>query len=642
MARQRTRPKPHIKHMEAYKNFSGGLNTVTSNDNLKDSEATDLINVDLGDRGSLKRRFGMLQHLASPVLGGGQGYFRYYKADGTFEEIIAVAGKLYKGGLELTITGLASFQTTRQVEAVQYKSSLYIATGTELVEYDGTSAKVVVPHKTAPLEYQYIGGNGLADDPKSHFVDGTGTVLVLDAVIVDKRYGVINKASTFSAYVTKPSTMTVAYRYEYRKVDETTWVLGRDYATDRTWAFTPTETTDYEVRCLAKENGTTNTPVEYYMPKYTVKSTDDNQEVSTSTLGSCNRILLHWERLVLYGDTTQGEAIYVSHLKNPRYFPIPNSLLFDNEKKEDLSSLVQYRDMIVAFTETTIQALYGKNPIGLDPYRRVMLNTTVGCIAPQSAKVMGNYIAFLAKEGVHILKSVGYTENRLNVEKIDTRIDNLITSDEDACGVVFSNQYHILFPQKRKRFRYYYEQQGVWTKDESDKLDFARFYDFEGSLYGQSSTNGNILRFDENTWTDDGLAYDDVMELKFFDFREPYNPKKLKEIQVLMARLARTNVELYVYADSAIVLSPDTSEATVDANGNIVWVVSTDPNIKIDTGTTFGAWKLGESAWGNIDSEVYKLKVAGRCRRMKMKLAHKEATPNQFLGFATIFKLKSP
>jgi hypothetical protein len=61
MARVKTNPVPYLKNMEAYNDFSGGLNTVTSNDNLKDNEFASLVNVDLAERGSVKRRSGMSQ-----------------------------------------------------------------------------------------------------------------------------------------------------------------------------------------------------------------------------------------------------------------------------------------------------------------------------------------------------------------------------------------------------------------------------------------------------------------------------------------------------------------------------------------------------------------------------------------------------
>ena len=62
MSRQPTNVKPYIKHMESYHNFSGGLNTVTTIENLKNNEFPDLSNIDLGERGSLMRRYGMKRH----------------------------------------------------------------------------------------------------------------------------------------------------------------------------------------------------------------------------------------------------------------------------------------------------------------------------------------------------------------------------------------------------------------------------------------------------------------------------------------------------------------------------------------------------------------------------------------------------
>lgn len=51
--------RPYEKLMETFQNFSGGLNTVTAPDNMLDSELADMVNEDLGERGSLKRRHGM-------------------------------------------------------------------------------------------------------------------------------------------------------------------------------------------------------------------------------------------------------------------------------------------------------------------------------------------------------------------------------------------------------------------------------------------------------------------------------------------------------------------------------------------------------------------------------------------------------
>lgn len=641
MARQSMYPQPWVKHMEAYKDFSGGLNTITTNDNMFDNELLGgTVNIDLGERGSLKRRYGMKRHLTAPVIGLGQGYFRYFKADGTHEEILAINGKLYKGGTELPITNLASFQTTRPIEAVQYKNKLYIATGTKLVVYDGTTAKVVEPYKPEPLEAFYVGTNGLADNPDQYLADGTATYLRIEGVIPSKRYGVSNKAVTFVVYVSNP-TGTVEYRMEYRLAGSSdAWVVGRDWGTDKNIGFTFKSVGTYELKFLARMQGTT-TNEESYLPQYTVQTTEASPLVPYDTMHDCNRIILHWDRIILYGDPTQPTAIYISHLKNPEYIPTTNSLLFENERQEGITALVQFRDMLVAFTPTSIQALYGKAPIGDDPYRRVMLSSAIGCIAPYSAKVMGNYVAFLSQEGVHILKSLGYTENRLNVEKIDHKIANIVPRETDACGMVLDGQYHLVYPNRSLRFRYYFDGLQAWVRDESSKLDFSRLYEWGGILYGQSKYEGHIRQFDSTLFADEEYVYQDIMEFKNFDFGQPYNPKKLKELQMLFG--AATDLSVYVYADAASILDPNQSYASVDEAGNVVWNPVNTPNVELNISTVFGEWVMGRSVFGEYPVQLRKLELSsGKCLRTRLKVVHEKATENQLLGIGYVFKIGKP
>jgi hypothetical protein len=643
MARQNVYPAPWKKHMEAYNDFGGGLNTVTSNDNLRVDECPDLINVDLGSRGSLARRYGMVAHLAKPALasGLGQGYFRYYVGDGTFQEILAIGGKLWKDGVELPITSLASFQTTRLIEAVQYKNILYIATGTKFVQYDGTEAKVVVPYTPDPLEALYIGTNGLADNPDAYLTDGTGSVLKITGLTVDLRYGVINAPSTFTAYVSTTGSEIVEYRFEYRVRGADTWILGQDWSTTKVWEFVPLVVDDFEIRALIRDQAVPTTEYEYVMPRYTVNETDENSQIPHDTMHDCNRILLYWDRIILYSDPTQPTALFISHLKNMSYFPIPNSLEIENDRQEPLNIIKPYRDSLVAFTDTSFQAIFGKAPA---EFVRIRQHTSIGCIAPESAVVVENSLFFRSSEGIHALRSVSVSDNRADVRRVDTNIENIIPLDTDACGIVFDNQYHVLFPQQNKRLRYYYTQKRTpWTKDESTKLDFSKFYKFGDSLYGQSQSTGAVYQFDEGAVDDAGASFTDFIKFKSFDFGEPYNPKKLKELQVLVEQQTTiVNSTIKVYADASLVLGADESYASVDANGNVVWNAVSDPNLTIDSGTVFGSWELGTSAFGSVDSLLEKLSLYGKCRRVTITIEHSVSEKNRFLGCAFIFKVKKP
>lgn len=642
MARQQMYPQPWRKHIEAYNDFGGGLNTVTSNDNLRVDEVRHISNMDLGDRGSLIRRAGMRQHLVPPeeVTGLGQGYFRYYLADGTYEEIVAIGGKLYKDGEYLEIVDLSSFQTTRLIEAVQYGTILYIATGTKFVQYDGTTAEIVTAFTPDPLSALYIGTNGLADDPDSYLTDGVGTVIKLTGVTVDRRYGVINAPSVFTAYMSKPAGITLEYQFEYRVKDATTWTVGQAWNASKTWTFIPLITEDFEIHVITRDVAVPATTYEYVMPRYTVKETDENIALNHDTIQDCNRIMMYWDRLILYGDPTQPRTLFVSHLRNMTYFPIPNSLEITNEKQEVLNIIIQYRDSLVCFTDTNIQAVFGKFPA---EFVRVKQHSSIGCIAPESAAVVENSILFRSRDGIHALRSVSISEDRADVRRVDDAIENIVPEDRDACGVSYDSQYHILFPQQEMRLRYYYgARRKPWTRDDSSKLTFSRFYRYEDGLYGQAQDTGVIYFFHKEDRDDAGYVYTDSFELKSFDFGEPYNPKKLKEIQVLMEQQAtRVSGILRVYADSALVLDPDDSFASV-VDGIVVWNVVTTPNLTIDSGTVFGSWLLGTSPFGGLDSILEKLRLYGKCRRVRVTYEHTAAESNRFLGCAFIFKTKKP
>ena len=577
--------------------------------------------------------------------GKGQGYFRYYNKDGTFHSIVAVNGRLLRNGGDLPIEGLEDgFQKTRMIEAVQYLDKLYIATGTKLVVYDGREAKVVEPHRPQPLEALYVGTNALADFPDQYLDDGVEEELSIAGVTVDKRKGVVNEESTFTAYINKPEDMTVKYKFQYKLAIADTFIDGTDWQSEKTWKFIPDRAADFEIQVLVKEeNAPDNEAVNYIVPKYTVTTYDENEYPDVSGIHTCNRILLHWDRLILYGDTQNRSTIYISHVRNPTYFPTNNTLVFETDKQEPLVKLVQFRDFIVAFLPSNIQALHGKSPLD---YQRVKIQSGIGCIAPESVAIYDNYVVFLSKEGIYLLKSYGVGENRLNVERLDTKIRNIIPpypQNEQACAINFDDQYHICFPNLKQRFRYYWRI-GHWTKDQSPYFDFCRFVEYKGELIAQRASTGEIYKFDDNVYDDLGYAYEDRIETKSFNFGHPYNFKKLKELHVMVGLEKHdTNLSVEVYGDSSALMSTDSSYISI-VNEKVVWNEQFTPNVSLDSGTVFGEWNLGVDAFGYTDMKVYKLKLRGgkKYRTSKIVIRHNEPKPYSLLGLGWIYKLKKP
>lgn len=640
--RQSYRTNPAQKHFEIYTNFSGGLNTVADRATLAPNEFSDLVNMDIGAKGTPKKRYGFKRHLDKPedATGKVQGYFRLYLENGVIHELRAVGGRLYGDEGHIPIEGLEDgFQAERQIEAVQYRKELYIATGSGLVMYDGETAKLVEPYKPDPLEALYVGTNGLAENPDQYLQDGEASFLRLDGVTFSMRYGVINTPVTLSAYVSKPSEMTVEYRFMYKKeIDmEDDWKEFRGWSTERSAEFVPDDATSYQFKITAREKGNTDEFYyrDYLVPRYTVKPAEDEADdyVPTNNIHACNRILLYWDRLIMYGDPEQPDAIYISHLNNPAYFPTPNSLRFLNVEQEGITKLYRYRDMLIAFTPSSIQALHGKSP--LDFYR-IVLQTNIGCIAPNAVASVDNHVAFLSQDGIYVLKAMGYTENRANVERIDTNVQNLITRDEDVIFLALDGELHVVMPQKKTRLRYYYNRGRVWTKDESPIFDFINMYDFNGVMYALRE-NGDVITPDE-VYNDDGIQYDAIFETMDFSFGQPNHIKKLKELQLTL--VGTGDIYIDVFLDDNKVMSASHEYAKVGEDRYVTWEKEEKPTWK-RYNTAFGSWELGESALG-FPERIGKFKLSGRCTRTRVRVTHKGESNNELISVAYVFKTKKP
>src|SRR5690625_4312110 len=120
MARGRFYHDPARKNIEQYQDFSGGLNTTSSNDNIRDNELTTLENVDLGDRGSLTRRKGFQSEKNSNASGMPQGMFRFHRnftpynlldIEGSFDGVKKQVGDNY------TIGGWYVFNMPNEADA---------------------------------------------------------------------------------------------------------------------------------------------------------------------------------------------------------------------------------------------------------------------------------------------------------------------------------------------------------------------------------------------------------------------------------------------------------------------------------------------------------------------------------------------
>jgi hypothetical protein len=650
--------KPFEKKMEVFQNFTGGLNTVSPPDGMTDTELTDMLNQDISERGSLKRRHGM-EKLKNLPAGKTQGYFRYYKTDGTYDELFAISGQMYRNDEEvaLTITGLSSFQDTKPVEAVQFGGTMYIATGTKLLQYDGTTLAIVDPYLPTTQEMTYLGPNILAENPESHLQDTVGLVASIDQVLPHLEVAGSRRWLSAQVFCTKIDGEDYLYALQVRSaakasedwpaISDSQWIhlndvgnwLGADMLERWNGVYMYGKVAsdgDYEIRVVMKKVAVAEILSECVLP-FTVSLKKTATKPATYTVHQCNRILLHWDRIFLYGDPDNPATVYMSHTSTPNYVPALSNLEFDSPKREPLTTIVHYRNSLVLFTKSSTQALYGSSP---DDFRRVMLHTDLGCVSPYGAAVMKNHIGFVSLQGIYVIKTMGLTDDKASVEKIDIKIANIIPKDQDAIVVYNDGQLQVTFPTQKQRFRFY-EELGAWTKDYSDKFGFTGMWNIDGEIYGQSENT--LYRFSSNVYKDDDYVYENYWESKYLNFGQPYHKKKLKELQILSAPNDDSmTCTIYVYADEEAVINPDESYASV-VDGAVVWVVSEDPNFNVAGGTTFDdKWVLGESVLGHSKFAVNKLSLTGKCLRTRIRVVNNEPKENHFMGFAYVFKIKKP
>jgi hypothetical protein len=624
MARQPYFVEATQKKIEVFGSFSGGMVSQAHPEKLRDEEMVLIENGNIRAGGVVEARGGYNRtNFPSPttITGNSQGRWKYKNQAGG-QDICAINGKLYTVSANiytmLTITNLTGgFQTTRPIEAVQVGTMMYFATGSGLVQYDGTTASLVQAYQPNGLEALYIGTNGYAANPDTYLSDTTGAGDVILGVVPDQRYGVMNQNVTFTAYVQKTNTAVLEYRWEMKTVTalDYTELLGWTIEKEALANFAAKG--DYMIRVSLRKQGTTTVLSQYVLPRFKVNTTVDEKPEPTidfEDMKLCNRIFFHYDRLWMYGDTGNTDHLYISHLNKFNYFPRTNIIRVSDNMKGDLRAVVQYKNFLVCFTDGSIQSILGSSPAD---FLKQPLHTTLGSKYPYSVQVMKNYITFVGTDnGIYVLKSFNYAQDdKMNVDRIDGKVADNITTDLGASvavlSAVYDDQYFLYIEATGSTanyvYRFYYEL-GVWVRD-STTVDFISMSNYNNTLILMEKTGGAFMQLKDNVFFDYGSnVYIMRVSSKNFNFNMPHHRKKLKQFQLLSKLGVGTTIVTKIYTDNTLL---STTNLTYDPAQN---------------------------------SDPQKLKVmgSGRFRYVKFELSCTVRELVQFTGFGFVFKENTP
>lgn len=666
MAKQRYYTDPATKLMEAYANFSGGMNSVTADEQMEDKELRLLKNGDISDRGTIQKRKG--HQLVStpatfttetPVVG-----WIDYTTPGDVDLIVSVKdSKVYANN---TVIHTFTTPLTRTVDIVEFRRILYFATEQGLHSYDGTTFKKVEAKKPSALEYLYVGANALADAPEYWVASENASIATnLDGAVVQPRYGTAGKDTSFMPIFRVPNVADeVKFRLEYLLPSDPssqTWRLYKEYTkaeatADKGMAFRPTEVGNYKFRVLMRNlsappiEGDTRTEEEkwqqdsfqFQVPNYEVRTSVDPKDIATDSsagIHTCNRARVYKNRLYLWGSTHTEDALYISFTNDASYFPQTQIIQFENRKNEPLRNVVEFRDSLIIFTDSTIQTLFGNDA---DTWRRVILNTDIGCPFPFGSTVIKNYVAFVSKENVYVLKSLYSAPEQMNVQKVDAAIQNMLPerlNEHTTLVDLDGSKLIVSFPDIGEALRWDYDL-NAWAWDTSwimPRRPVVRAYNVL-----DMAPDGRLIRFYTSGYQDVDTFIEFEFQTKQFTFGEPFIIKKLRQLQVQMAQgVGKYEVFLTVFADEEPTISPSAKGYAIE-NDTVRWVQEYLPNMTGYGGTIFGDWVVGKSPFGDTNIVTHKIPASGKCRRVSIHMKTINQYPFKLYRMGFIYKAKKP
>ena len=261
---------------------------------------------------------------------------------------------------------------------------------------------------------------------------------------------------------------------------------------------------------------------------------------------SCNNVIEHFNKLMVWGSTEMPTALFYSFPDRPFYFPSKFYLEFTNEEDKPLVNVTQFMNILVAQTEDQTWGIRGNSGLidAPSPYAEFSINNTVGTIAPKSVRPVRNHLFFLSKQGVIALKSLYAADEQYNIEFVDRNIRNIVPQDSEAVGIQFDNQYWLNFPNDRITLRWYIDKK-AWVKDKYDAWvggeGFKGVFKYlikDGKLEfitkpSRFTQNENLAIYkigvDYSLPTDLGDTIFTKFETSYLNQNYPFHPKNYKE-----------------------------------------------------------------------------------------------------------------
>lgn len=523
-----------------YNDFRGGLNTDPSSENLLDNELRDVTNMDYINS-TLSKRMGakkLIELNINEDLSFCQGLWIFSTPSSTYV-VIAVKGQLYyslydqvlgTNFIQLRInipydqiyslqvrnsiinsfskhegyvlqedekTYSLIFQNKQRIEGATIRNSLFLATGTRIVEvYEEEyelKARVIEPYKPSGIESTKIGLNYLHPYPLKHI--NTANLNSSYTAI----HGIIQNGNTLTAimsYASGESAQDYKFQWKIYDEEESKWVLLTKFSEDSSIGVSSytfdnlinNENKTYRIavsfaNSFSKEEDVTKNEEDGEEPVYVIKDGDwtpnkidgswyGGSEIITSSkepsynerwlaINSCKKVLSDGDKLLYYDDDYNSGEIFKTVIGNPYYITLKGGLNFKTTKNERVVKVIHFKGVLVVFSHSeyaggNIAVITGngddfaaEGDSTYSPYIRRFVNTSIGCDNPYTVQVADNLLIFKDMDKIYFIEGSELNSEIIEVYTINDKIKHYngyvkIPWDDNSCVSEITNEYYAL------------------------------------------------------------------------------------------------------------------------------------------------------------------------------------------------------
>ena len=133
-------------------------------------------------------------------------------------------------------------------------------------------------------------------------------------------------------------------------------------------------------------------------------------------------------------ETLYGLVIYIIF----NYMPENNYIVLPIYGDDEITKIAYFKGSHMIFTRNSIYRMSGT--FGLEDFSIVLINDSIGCIAPDTVKSINNTLVFMSIDGLYAVKQNYYMEGLENVDKIDRQIYGLIENYTYMESLIYGEQ----------------------------------------------------------------------------------------------------------------------------------------------------------------------------------------------------------